>query len=33
MEHIILLFLAFLQKRLYYGNTPPAFLPLLIAIK
>ena len=26
-------FSAFLQKRLYYGNTPPAFLPLLIAIK
>ena len=26
-------FLAFLQKQLYYGNTHPAFLPLLIAVK
>lgn len=27
------LFLVFLQKRLSYGSTPPAFFPLLIAVK
>lgn len=33
MEYIILLILVFLQKRLSYGSTPPAFFPLLIAVK
>lgn len=33
MGHIVLLFLAFLQKQLYYGNTLPVFLPLPIEVK